>query len=362
MSKPSREIFLKLSKSNTTFLEIPTDYTVSKFYEFGYKVSHNKSNDTYNCCCPICREGKSWGRKKRCFFVPENDLIFCHNCGWSSKPYKWIREVSGMSHDDLKRDIEEGEYGIIDVLDLNEEAKILKEQPSLPLDSINLSDDRQVEFYKKNKMVQIACAYIKKRRLDTAINKPDAFYISLKDKTHKNRLIIPFKDQNGKIIFYQSRKLLKSDEKCSYISKFDGDKSLFGIERINPDLDYVFLIEGPIDACFLQNSLGLGGINKGNHMFTPIQKKQIDGLSFFKKIWVLDSQWLDTTAREKTNNLIEAGETVFIWPREEGLKYKDLNQMCIDQQIDQVPIDFIIKNSSKDLPATVRMKLISEFS
>jgi len=351
-----------LSKSNTTFLEIPTDYTVSKFYEFGYKVAHNRSNNTYNCCCPVCREGKSWGRKKRCFFVPDNDLIFCHNCGWSSKPYRWIREVSGMSHKDLEKEIEAGEFGIINVLDLEDDNIETKKRPSLPLDSINLSDERQINFYENNKVVQLAKSYIKKRRLDTAINSPDAFYISIKDQTHKNRLILPFKDQSGKIIFYQSRKLLDSDDKCNYISKLDGDKSLFGIERVNPDLDHVCLMEGPIDACFVENSLGLGGINKGKHMFTPLQKEQIDSLPFFKKIWVLDSQWLDDTAKVKTLKLIEMGETVFIWPREEGMKYKDINQMCMKEKIDGIPSDFITKNSSKGLPATVQMKLITEFS
>ena len=54
-------------------------------------------------------------------------------------------------------------------------------------------------------------------------------------------------------------------------------------------------------------------------------------------VWVLDSQWLDKTACDKTMKLLEAGETVFIWPFDIGHKYKDFNEMVIDQKLDEIP-------------------------
>lgn len=351
-----------LSKRNTDtnqkrMVEIPSDYVVSKFYEFGYKVSHNTHGNTYNCCCPICREGKSWGHKKRCFYIPDNDIIYCHNCGWSSKPYKWIKEVSGMSFTEIVNEIEKGNFGMINVMDLEEKEEKPKKVSSLPADSINLFDKNQTDYYKSNKIVQKALDYIKERRLNTAVNRPDAFYLSLKDRVHDNRLVIPFKDESGKIIYYQSRKIL-DDESPSYLSKDGGDKSIFGIERVSSDLDKVFIIEGPLDACFVRNGLGLGGITKGDQLFTAYQQEQMDGLKFFDKIWVLDSQWIDKTAHEKTLKLIEMGEKVFIWPEYDGKRFKDINAVCMAYEMDEYPTDLILKNTHKGLAATVKMKLI----
>jgi predicted nucleic acid-binding Zn ribbon protein len=89
---------------------LPVDYVVSKFYEYGYKVTHNKYANSYQSCCPICHEGKSWGRKKRCFYTPENNNIFCHNCGASLTPYSWIRKVSGLSHNEIEQSLEDDDY------------------------------------------------------------------------------------------------------------------------------------------------------------------------------------------------------------------------------------------------------------
>jgi hypothetical protein len=254
-------------------------------------------------------------------------------------------------------EIEKGNYGMINIMDLEDTPKTSTVIPSLPSDSINLFDKNQIEYYKDNKIIKKALEYIEHRRLNSAVNRPDAFYLSLKDKIHKNRLVIPFKDNDGKIVYYQTRRIL-DDESPSYLSKDGGDKSIFGIERISSDSDKIFIIEGPLDTCFVKNGLGLGGITKGEQLFTFGQQEQMDSLKFFERIWLLDSQWIDKTAREKTQKLVEAGERVFIWPEYDGKKFKDLNALCMAYESNEYPIDLIIKNSHKGLAATVKMKMI----
>lgn len=328
---------------------------VTKFYELGYKVNHNKYNNTYISCCPICREGKSWGKKKRCYYIPENNNIYCHNCGISLTPYNWIRQVSGMSDNELRVEMEETGTSV----DLDKEEKVVKKilLGSLPDDSINLSDETQLNFYKDNNIVQECLKYIRSRRLDTAVNKPASFYISLKDFTHKNRLVIPFLDTTGKFVHYQTRRIFDWDEKANYLTKFNSDKSIFGIERIDPSLDEVFIFEGPLDACFVRNGVAVAGINEGHHKFTPIQEDQLEELKFFKKIWVLDNQWIDKTARLKTEHLLEQGECVFIWP-EKLKQFKDFNQLCISTKRDEIRHEFIRKNSSCGQSAVLKFKVL----
>lgn len=270
-------------------------------------------------------------------------------------PYNWIRQVSGMSDEELELDVENNQSFVEYSFENDNTPRIT---PTLPDDSINLFDPIQLKFYSKDHIVQTALAYIKRRRLDTAINAPDALYLSRRDYTHKNRLIIPFKSSSGKIIFYQSRKLFEWDDKTDYLSKYDSDKSIFGIDHVDSSINQVFIFEGPIDSCFMKNGVAVGGINEGHHRFTPTQSDQLEELKFYEKIWVLDSQWKDETAQKKTLVLLEMGEKVFIWPRNWGVRYKDFNEICTDQGIDGISSAFVLKNSQCGVSAALKFKMI----
>lgn len=256
-------------------------------------------------------------------------------------------------------EVSEGDYGYDEIIDAPKHEDKVRKVPSLPDDSINLFDPLQIDHYKNNKIVQVVLKYIKDRRLDTAINKPDAFYLSLKDFVHKNRLVIPFKDETGQIIHYQSRKVFDWDDMGNYMSKEGSDKSLCGVDKVSMDCDTLFLFEGPIDAFFVRNGLGVAGINKGETMtLTPLQQEQLDSFRFFDVIWVLDSQWIDETSRQKTKSLIDKGQKVFIWPKKQGERFKDFNEMCITLGLDQISPEFIKKNSSHGLAAITKYKLL----
>lgn len=353
------EILRGLNSKKTKIIEeLPSEYVVSKFYELGFYPKHNNFNDTYQCSCPICREGKSFGRKQRCFYIPSNNIIYCHNCGWSSNPLKWIMRISGMSYNDIRKEISDESYDLLDAMTLKETVEVVKAS-TLPEDCINLFDNAQVSYYSDNNVVKSAVEYIKNRRLDTAINKPSSLYVSLKDRVHRNRLILPFKDLNNQIIFYQSRKFFDWDQNSTYLSKMNSDKSLFNIENVDMmNDDTIFMFEGPIDACFVKNGIGVAGINNGTSSFNSKQKEQMVGFSLFKKIWCLDSQYLDKTSRDKTLKLLENGETVFIWPDKIGNKYKDFNELCVDKNMNQIPTEFIKKNSQYGLSAILKFKVM----
>jgi hypothetical protein len=84
---------------------------------------------------------------------------------------------------------------------------------------------------------------------------------------------------------------------------------------------------------------------------------QLEELKFFKKIWVLDNQWIDETARVKTLLLLEQGECVFIWP-EKFKSFKDFNELCIYLKQDAIPHSFIKKNSTCGKGAILKFKVL----
>lgn len=275
-------------------------------------------------------------------------------------PYNWIRRVSGMSHQELVESLEDDKIEYI--LPLKKEKDPTIEVGKLPKDCINLFDEFQVNYYSSNSIVLKALEFIKKRRLDTAINRPRALFLSIVDDFHKNRLVIPFYDEQDNVLFYQTRKIIENEEEPNYKSKFSSDKSIFGIDKVDPELDSVFLFEGPFDSFFVKNGLAVAGINKSkNFTLTETQKSQMTGLFHMRKIWVLDSQWLDETSKEKTLHLLENGECVFIWPKKWGKRYKDLNDLCIDLNLDQISPKFIENNTLCGVSGILKYKLMIGF-
>lgn len=334
---------------------IPEDYIIQKFRQHCGAVTYNRYNNTYRGSCAICREGKSWLKKTRCYYILKKDLIYCHNCGWSSKSLKWLKEVEHKTFNDIKQDVLDFCGGTIDnSKDINgvctEEEVVLI--PTLPRDSINLCDSNQIEYYKNNSVIKKAIKVIKERKLDTAINTPKSFYISLTDFTHKNRLIIPFFDENNKIIFYQTRTILDNDPKERYISKVGSVKSLFNYNNISNDTENIFVFEGPINSCFCKNSVAVGGIQENSDiLFTPKQKEQITKYPFVNIVWVLDSQWIDKAALEKSKRLIKQKQKVFIWPKKIGETNKDFNDLAIKYNLNEISPKFILKYTYEGVAA-----------
>jgi hypothetical protein len=337
-------------------IPVPEQYVVETFYKCVSHPTYNKFSKVYNGSCPFCREGKSFGKKTRFFYIPEKELAFCHNCGYSKKAFNFIIDVTGKPFNIVINEIKQGEYSSTPqpTVQKKEETAIF-EQPknSLPADCINLTDKTQTDFYKDNNVVQIALDYIKKRRLDIAINRPRTFYLSLTDPTHKNRLVLPFYDTFGDIIYYQTRTLLEADNriKPKYLSKKGAERSLSGIHSIDPYLQHVFLFEGPIDSYFCKNGLAVCGITEeSSKVFTNLQQQQIASLSLHQKVWCLDNQWQDKASLKKSIALSDTDDSIFIWP-EELKTVKDLNDYCIEVGVNGVDPDFILKNTYKGLKA-----------
>lgn len=316
-------------------MKIPETYVLSKFYAYSGEPEFKKYDNVYNAGCPVCREGKSWGKKKRLFYYPSTNTFYCFNCGHSWNALNWITEVCKLSREEIYSEIiqNKSDFDITDKIEYKKSDK--KILPDLPYDSINLFDKIQRNFYEDNFYFEKAIEYIEKRKLDSAVNKSPNLYISLTDIIHKNRVCIPFQDRNGKIVFYQTRCL--DDSIPRYLGKLKSDKTLFGIDRVDENIDYIFIFEGPIDAMFVKNGVGAAGLN-----LTKTQITQLAEFPFHKKIWVLDNPKYDQTANQKTLEMLNKGYTIFNWP--ESMDYKDFNDMAVKENLTEIDYNLILEN------------------
>lgn len=336
---------------------IPVDYIAQKFKQYSGGVVFHKRLQNYQGSCSICREGNSWLKKKRSYYLIDEGVICCHNCGWYSSAINWIKEVTKMSYAEIVKDSQS--YDLLpDVFYKDNTDKQRKNTPTLPEDSINLLDPIQCDNYKKNSIVEHTLQYISQRRLNTAINQPKSLWLSLTDLVHKNRLIIPFYGVDGKILTYQSRSLFAADEieKPKYLSKVGGERALFGINQIDNTLNNIYIFEGPLNAFFCKNGTAVAGIQeKSDITLSPLQRKQINNYPLHKHIWVLDSQWVDNASLLKTDRLIDVGERVFIWPKTLGVTFKDFNDICIAKKLDSVPLKLVDDNIFTGLVAKMKL-------
>ena len=328
--------------------ELPEDYVTRKFYSLGHNPTYHKNNGSYNCGCPICREGKSWGKKSRCWWLPQQNLIYCFNCGRGYTPYSWIKEAGNLTYQDIKKEVLGGEYNIINLDKDDTEVisdDIAEDIFGVPIDSVNLFEYINGS---SDSIIDKAVKYIKRRKLDVAINRPDKLYLSHKDYTHKDRIIFPFYDSYNQIPFYQSRAFGGTDnkimEQVRYLSKVGAEKSVFNLDKVSGDIDDIYVFEGPIDACFVKNGVAVAGVSAGDKQdLTDLQRSQLAAFSLTHRlVWVLDNQQKDKTSEDKTQKLLEQGECVFIWP--EGIDYKDFNEWAMKRNLNEIPYELIQKH------------------
>lgn len=231
---------------------------------------------------------------------------------------------------------------------------------TLPDDCINLNDPIQVGYFKDNKAVRAAIETIKRRKLDVAAHKP-TFYISLTDYIHKNRLVIPFIDDDNQIVHYQTRTILDADNQTypRYISKRGSEKTLFNFNLIDYNFDKVFIFEGPLNACFCKNGIAVAGIQENSSLlFTKRQSEQIQKIPFHTHTWVLDSQWIDSAALSKSKILADQNQQIFIWPEDLGRQYKDFNDLAIAFNVNEISTKFIEQNTFSGISAQIRLRAI----
>lgn len=331
-------------------MNIPEQFVIEKFYQYAGYPRFKKIANTYEAGCPICKEGSSWGRKRRLYYIPKDEVLCCHNCGWYGNPSKWIMAVEGISYRELMLQLEESDSAIVDVSSMFKEPEKEYDVPELPTDSIDLFSPTQVKFYKDNKIVQQAINYIKTRRIDTAINRPDHVYISLVDKVHRNRICFP-SYSNGRVTHYQTRSFLPNDTQPKYLSKLRSDRDVYGVDNVTDIYPNMYIFEGPVDSFFMENAVAIYGIQENSRTcLSSKQSKILSNMFYMNKTWVLDNQRRDTTSMKNTRRLLEKGERVFIWP-ESLAAYKDFNEMCMHYNLNEISSKLVDSNTHQSVSA-----------
>ena len=138
----------------------------------------------------------------------------------------------------------------------------------------------------------------------------------------KNRLVIPWTKE-----YYQERALTKQQEKeqGKYLFPPNVDKPIYGLNTIDTNFKYLFLLEGVFDAIWVKNGLAVGSL-----ILSQKQKEILKDYSDYKIIYFMDNQWKDQSARNQTIKIAKQKpfQDLFIWPKKLAM-FKDVNETVI---------------------------------
>ena len=169
-------------------MTLPQEYSIQKFFQLAGYAKQKHGGRIVEGGCPVCKEGSSWGRKRRLYFILKDGYIYCHNCGWTGDPIKFIKEVEGISYSDILDEV--SDYDILpEVVNVQDNVPKFEVPDTLPHDSINVYDTNQIEYYMDDGNIMGVRETAKKRGLFDAVNKPKTLWVSITDFVHKNRLI-----------------------------------------------------------------------------------------------------------------------------------------------------------------------------
>ena len=323
-----------------------------------------KKENLANCRCPIC--GDSTKVKNKCrgyFYEKENNFYYkCHNCGFGSNLYNFLKEVSSSlckqysveqfkekENVNYKRRVSEKEvFGLI-----NKEPKFKRK------DKILNSIDCLKDLPSNHVAVQFANMRCIPKQHWGLLYYTDDFGSFMKEldpscapMTKEERLVIPFFNSHGDVVAAQGRALNMNDEvnareTLKYITiKYDKsiDRLWYGLWRANPK-KRVYVVEGPIDSLFLNNSVAMVGAGAVKEIPSRFKDTQMT--------YILDNEPRNRQICSYVEKLIELGREVCIWP--DNVREKDINDMVYNISTRKIQ-KIINENTFSGLEATMRFR------
>lgn len=287
-----------------------------------------KDDNLYNCRCILCGDSLKNKRKARgYFFSYKNELRYkCHNCDasmafssflknldsllfsqYSLEKYSEGRPIS-ISNSNIAFEFTEPKFK-------NQEEKLLDKL----LDSLDkLPEDNEAVQYCMNRKIP----YEKFNQLYYIQNIKDIVQLNDKYKEsiqgEESRLVLPFYDNNGQLSGVTCRALHGEALRYITVKIKENTPLIFGLDNVDRSKP-LFVVEGPIDSLFINNSIAVAGVS--------FNKMDTLGLDKDKLVLVIDNQPRNKDVCRVIDSCITKGYNVVIWPQH--IEAKDINEMVL---------------------------------
>lgn len=291
-----------------------------------------KKQDLWNFRCPLCGDSKKNKIKARGFlYVKKNSVFFrCHNCSRSISLGSFLKEMDPQLFSEYRLDYyKEGKHSNVPSPEFVAPAKVEVTFGDLKIPSIDkLSEEH------------IAVKYLKERRIPRdqwdRLYYTDDFKAFVREsfpngkseeelskwKNNDVRLVIPYFDQNKKLLGAQGRTLVNSKVRYITVKAFDSATKLYGLEKVDFSKK-IYVVEGPLDSLFLDNSVAT---------MDASLESIYELLGNYEYVFVPDAEPRNKEVVRIIKKMIDHGRFVCLFPEEYG---KDINEIVLKNNLNQ---------------------------
>ena len=268
----------------------------------------------YNFRCPICGDSQKNKNKARGYLyrIKNNTNYKCHNCGVNMSFNNFLKDIDPQTHKEYTLEkFKEGHTG----------KNFTTESPEDVFKNLKSSKPT----FKEKVEIDLPSAFtVDRSRLyleSRAIFNGDFYYCEdfneftgNKSNYKDPRIVIPL-IKDGVLIGYQGRALDNNPVKYLTTMLEEDQPKIYGYDKLNKELP-VYVVEGPFDSTFLNNSVALCGSDG-----------DVSCLEGSTIIFVYDNEPRNKEIVARISRVIERGGRVVIWPG--NIKEKDLNDMIL---------------------------------
>lgn len=282
-----------------------------------------KSEFLWNFRCPICGDSHKNKFKSRGYiYRRKSDLFFtCHNCGTSISFGNFLKSVDSSMYREYQMERYKCESaGNVAKPDFSfvMEKPVFEKKLKINLPSIEELDDKHTaKLYIRDRQIPKE----KWNRIYYAENFSEFVTELLPDydKTlyDEPRIVLPFYDENGDLLGFQGRAVLKSAVKYITIKTSDDNKKVYGLDCVDKS-KAIYVLEGPIDSLFLDNAIAMMDASLYNAVLS---------VGNYDYVFIYDNEPRNADVCKHMLKTIQMDKKICIWP--EHMKKKDINEMVL---------------------------------
>jgi len=283
-----------------------------------------KKDGLYTFRCPYCGDSTKNKNKTRGYIYKlKNDHNFkCHNCGVSRSFTNFLKDQDVSLYDQYvlekyKRGITGINTNTPDPVFKSSKPVFVKRDFDLPR-IFDLNKEHPARVYLENRRIPekyLRELYFCEKFKEWTNTQKQTFDSLEKDEP---RIIIPLKN-NGEIFGFQGRSLNKMSM-VKYITVIlnDDHPKIYGLDEVDWSKT-VYVVEGPIDSMFIDNSIAMVGADLDKSFFTSNYDVNF--------IVVYDNEKRNKQIVDRMQKSIDWNLPIVIWP--DTINEKDINDMIL---------------------------------
>jgi len=314
---------------------------------------HQKNDYIWNFRCPICNDSKKNKHKSRGYvYRKKNNLFYsCHNCGISLSMGNFIKSIDHSLYREYQMEkFKESSHSNVKVPDFSEvktSRPVFNTSAKINLPTItSLSEDHAAKRYlidrkfPRNRMDDLYFSADFKGFVEEIWPECDKTLIA-----GEKRIIIPFYNEKNTLLGFQGRAISESKVKYITIKLDDDNRKIFGLDKVD-FTKRIYVVEGPLDSLFLQNSLATMDASLTN--IVPV-------LGDHDYVFVFDNEPRNKDIVRHMKRAIDMQKNICIWPK--NIVEKDINDMVCAGMIGSDIQGIIDRNTHCGLKAKLEFEL-----